>query len=82
MTTTPSDRHASLPEPDPAATAHSARLLDRIRSEIAAAGGAISFARFMELALYAPGLGYYRAGARKFGPGGDFVTAPELSPLF
>lgn len=71
-----------LPAPDPAAAAHSARLLDRIRTEITAAGGAISFARFMDLALYAPGLGYYRAGARKFGPDGDFVTAPELSPLF
>ncbi len=71
-----------LPAPDPAATAHSARLLDRIRAEIAEAGGAISFTRFMDLALYAPGLGYYRAGARKFGPDGDFVTAPELSPLF
>lgn len=82
MTTTPIGRHTTLPEPDPAAAAHGARLLDRIRSEIATAGGAISFARFMDLALYAPGLGYYRAGTRKFGPGGDFVTAPELSPLF
>jgi SAM-dependent MidA family methyltransferase len=71
-----------LPAPDPTAAAHGARLLDHLRAEIAAAGGAISFARFMELALYAPGLGYYRAGTRKFGPGGDFVTAPELSPLF
>ena len=72
----------TLPAPDPAAAAHSARLLEHLRAEIANAGGAISFARFMDLALYAPGLGYYRAGARKFGPGGDFVTAPELSPLF
>lgn len=72
----------TLPVPDPAAAAHSARLLDYLRTEIVNAGGAISFARFMDLALYAPGLGYYRAGARKFGPGGDFVTAPELSPLF
>lgn len=46
------------------------------------AGGWIPFARFMELALYAPGLGYYAAGARKFGPDGDFVTAPEISSLF
>ncbi|MDG4553276.1 MAG: SAM-dependent methyltransferase [Candidatus Competibacter sp.] len=74
--------HDRLPVPDPAAAAHSARLLKRVRAEIDAAGGAISFARFMDLALYAPGLGYYRAGARKFGPDGDFVTAPELSPLF
>ena len=72
----------TLPAPDPTAAAHSARLLDHLRAEIINAGGAISFARFMDLALYAPGLGYYRAGARKFGPGGDFVTAPELSPLF
>lgn len=78
----PIDHHAILPAPDPVAAAHGARLLDRIRSEIAEAGGAISFSRFMDLALYAPGLGYYRAGARKFGSGGDFVTAPELSPLF
>jgi SAM-dependent MidA family methyltransferase len=71
-----------LPAPDPAAAAHSAGLLNRIRAEIIAAGGAIPFARFMDLALYAPQWGYYCAGARKFGAGGDFVTAPELSPLF
>jgi SAM-dependent MidA family methyltransferase len=53
-----------------------------ISREIAASGGWISFARFMELVLYAPGLGYYAAGARKFGAAGDFVTAPELGPLF
>ncbi|MFU8797331.1 MAG: class I SAM-dependent methyltransferase [Gammaproteobacteria bacterium] len=52
-------------------------LINLIRAE-----GIISFARYMELALYAPGLGYYSAGLRKFGPGGDFVTAPEISPLF
>jgi SAM-dependent MidA family methyltransferase len=61
---------------------HSARLLDLIRREIDAAGGALPFDRFMELALYAPGLGYYAAGATKLGPAGDFVTAPEISPLF
>lgn len=53
-----------------------------LRKAINQAGGWISFARFMELALYAPGLGYYAAGARKFGPDGDFVTAPEISSLF
>lgn len=53
-----------------------------LREEIAKANGWISFARFMELALYAPGLGYYAAGARKFGADGDFVTAPEISALF
>lgn len=72
----------SLPEPEPAALAHSARLSAHIRAEMAANGGALPFDRFMELALYAPGLGYYSAGARKFGVEGDFVTAPELSPLF
>lgn len=49
---------------------------------IAEAGGVLPFSRFMELALYAPGLGYYSAGSRKFGEAGDFVTAPEISPLF
>jgi len=76
------DSSSTLPEPDPVAATHSARLLDQIRAEIDAAGGAIAFARFMALALYAPGLGYYCAGTRKFGSGGDFITAPELSPLF
>lgn len=53
-----------------------------IRAEIEAAGGKLPFDRFMDLALYAPGLGYYVAGATKLGPEGDFVTAPEISPLF
>jgi len=53
-----------------------------LRNEIAAAGGWLSFERFMDRALYAPGLGYYAAGARKFGAAGDFITAPEISPLF
>jgi SAM-dependent MidA family methyltransferase len=73
---------ARLPQPDAEAAAHSERLLAHIRAQIDAAGGSLSFARFMELALYAPGLGYYVAGARKFGSAGDFVTAPEISPLF
>lgn len=73
---------SDLPAPDADARAHSARLAALIRREIAAGAGAIPFSRFMELCLYAPGLGYYSAGLRKFGPGGDFVTAPELSPLF
>ncbi len=68
--------------PDTAAAEHSRRLLDLIRDEAAARGGLLPFDRYMELALYAPGLGYYVAGARKLGPHGDFVTAPELSPLF
>jgi len=71
-----------LPVPDADAAAHSARLDALIRAQIGAAGGAIPFSRFMELALYAPGLGYYSAGASKFGAEGDFVTAPELGPVF
>lgn len=71
-----------LPEPAADALAHSARLQALIADEIAEAGGQLPFDRFMELALYAPGLGYYVAGAHKLGAGGDFVTAPEISPLF
>lgn len=77
-----SGRTLPLPPPDADALAHSERLASLIRQEIAANDGAIPFSRFMELALYAPGLGYYSAGARKFGEGGDFVTAPELGPIF
>ena len=73
---------ASLPAPSSEALQHSARLIEFIRQDIAAKGGWVSFARYMELALYAPGLGYYTAGAHKFGEAGDFITAPELSPLF
>jgi len=73
---------ATLPLPSAEAQAHSDRLYNFIHQDIATQGGWIPFARFMELALYAPGLGYYNAGARKFGTAGDFVTAPEISPLF
>jgi SAM-dependent MidA family methyltransferase len=76
---------SSMPEPSPAARAHSSRVADLIRGRIADAGGWIGFDRYMELALYAPGLGYYAGNARIFGDaaaGGDFVTAPEISPLF
>lgn len=73
---------SSLPPPDADALAHSARLDAVIRAQIADNGGAIAFSRFMELALYAPGLGYYSAGASKFGESGDFVTAPEIGPIF
>jgi len=72
----------SLPEPTPEEHALSQRLTDLIRAEITRAGGAIPFARFMELALYAPELGYYSAGKHKFGAAGDFVTAPELGSVF
>lgn len=70
-----------LPEPDVTAKIHSTKLQHFIQAEIHQQGG-ISFARYMELALYSPGLGYYSAGSHKLGKGGDFVTAPEISPLF
>jgi SAM-dependent MidA family methyltransferase len=72
----------ALPPLSPQEIAHSQRLIERIRDEIDAGAGWISFERFMEMALYEPGLGYYSAGATKLGPAGDFVTAPEISPLF
>src|SRR5689334_16274734 len=75
-------RPAELPQPEPDALATSRKLLERIGAELEASGNWLSFARYMELALHEPGLGYYAAGARKLGRGGDFVTAPELTPLF
>ena len=72
----------ALPAPEPEALAISEALRARIAGEIDASGGWISFSRYMALALYAPGLGYYSAGSTKLGASGDFVTAPELSPLF
>ena len=72
----------TLPLPSAEALAHSNELCKLIHQDIASQGGWIPFSRFMELALYAPGLGYYSAGAHKFGEAGDFVTAPEISPLF
>ena len=71
----------NLPAPDPIAKAHSNRVREVIQAEIRE-GGPMPFARYMQLALYAPGLGYYSAGAKKLGEAGDFVTAPEISPLF
>lgn len=67
------------PVPDAEALAVSEALLQRIHSAIGAADGWLSFERFMQMALYEPGLGYYSAGATKFGADGDFTTAPELS---
>ena len=72
---------ARLPAPPEDAQAVSQALCAAIRKEIRSVGD-LSFARYMELALYEPGLGYYSAGSRKFGEAGDFVTAPEISPLF
>ncbi|HEX9674151.1 MAG TPA: SAM-dependent methyltransferase, partial [Burkholderiales bacterium] len=71
-----------LPAPSPEAAASSEKLARLIAGEIRRGGGWIPFARYMELALYAPGLGYYMAGARKLGRDGDFVTAPEISRLY
>ncbi|MGC4406161.1 class I SAM-dependent methyltransferase [Methyloversatilis sp. MC4-4] len=71
----------SLPQPDSDAVEHSQRLLGQIRDEIARTGW-MPFSRYMECALYAPGLGYYSGALQKFGRDGDFVTAPELTPLF
>lgn len=73
---------SALPAPDADAARASARLSERIGQAIETAGGMIGFDRFMSLALYEPGVGYYAGGAHKFGAGGDFTTAPELSPLF
>ena len=75
----------TLPEPTADQNAHSERLHALIAAAIESAGGWIPFDHYMQQALYAPGLGYYTAGATKFGgatSGGDFVTAPEISPLF
>ena len=71
-----------LPVPDEIALAHSQQLTDVIRAEMTRQGGQLTFRDFMQLALYAPALGYYVAGSRKLGADGDFVTAPEIAPLF
>ena len=74
--------HLELPPPSLAEAAQSRHLEQTMAEEMSRSGGSMDFARFMELALYAPGLGYYVAGARKLGREGDFVTAPEISALF
>ncbi len=71
-----------LPEPSEEELAISKKLQQKIQTEIFRNGGWISFSRYMEMALYEPGLGYYSVGARKMGKRGDFVTAPEISSLF
>ncbi len=73
---------STLPTPSRDAQKHSLQLQALIQQAIKKAGGWIDFAQFMQLALYAPQLGYYSAGNQKFGTGGDFVTAPEISALF
>lgn len=72
----------TLPTPSAEALAHSAQLAGRIRTAITDRGGRLPFSDFMRMALYEPGLGYYVAGLRKIGRDGDFITAPEISPLF
>lgn len=72
----------TLPPPSPEALLHVNACREMLCDDIRAHGGWIPFARFMDRVLYAPGLGYYAAGATKFGPSGDFITAPEVSPLF
>ena len=71
-----------LPTPDKHALVTSEALTEVIREEIDSCGGKINFARYMQMVLYSPGLGYYTAGSQKFGMAGDFVTAPEISSLF
>jgi SAM-dependent MidA family methyltransferase len=76
------EQHTSLPEPDSGSARHSTQVAQFVRDKIAAAGGCISFAEYMHHLLYAPGLGYYSSGTTKFGAGGDFITAPEVSSVF
>ncbi|MBV8803032.1 MAG: SAM-dependent methyltransferase [Gammaproteobacteria bacterium] len=71
-----------LPISDPVALEHSNKLTKFIRQEMSRENDILNFERFMELALYAPGLGYYSAGQHKLGEFGDFLTAPHISPLF
>ncbi len=71
-----------LPLPNADAIEHSSRLIDAIVARIEARGGGIGFDEYMQMALYEPGLGYYSSASIKFGALGDFVTAPEISPLF
>jgi SAM-dependent MidA family methyltransferase len=75
-------RIATLPPLSGDEQAHAKHVLDALIARIAASGGWIAFSDFMQFALYEPGLGYYSAGARKFGVDGDFITAPELTPLY
>jgi SAM-dependent MidA family methyltransferase len=72
----------SLPEPDEAARIRSRDLCSCISAACEQQGGSIAFSAFMHMALYQPGLGYYSGGLQKFGEAGDFITAPEVSPLF
>ena len=81
-TAVPRPRPDELPAPSSEAHAHSLRLLEKLHTQITAQGGTIRFEQYMQAALYQPELGYYRCGTEKFGAHGDFITAPERSPLF
>src|SRR5437868_14956285 len=76
--TMPPSADSGLPPPPPEALAHSSELAELIAERITRAGDWIPFSEYMQMALYEPRLGYYAAGARKFGEAGDFVTAPEI----
>ena len=71
-----------LPEPSVSDKQHSLHLKEKIIEKIHDQAGKISFEQYMQMALYETGLGYYSAGSRKFGAEGDFITAPEISPVF
>jgi SAM-dependent MidA family methyltransferase len=79
---TPGAAVSMLPPLQPDEARHGAAVLQAVRDAIATHGGWLAFDDYLRIVLYAPGLGYYSAGSAKFGPGGDFVTAPELSGLF
>jgi SAM-dependent MidA family methyltransferase len=72
----------ALPEPDAESKQRSLLLCDRVRSACDNSDGSVRFSDFMDIALYEPGLGYYSGGLKKFGEKGDFITSPEVSPLF
>ena len=82
MSLSPEKPNAHLPEPNQLAREHSDALVETIHAAITDAGGSMSFAEFMQRALYTPGAGYYSGGLAKFGQAGDFTTAPEISCLF
>jgi SAM-dependent MidA family methyltransferase len=75
-------QHSNLPALAPEQAEHAAAVLRAVQAAVRAAGGWLPFDDYLQLVMYAPGLGYYSAGAAKFGAAGDFITAPELSALF
>ena len=75
-------QHHTMPLPSAAAIKHSQKLIAHLLKLIAQQHGWIGFDQYMQTALYAPGLGYYQSGSHKIGAAGDFITAPEITPLF